>query len=613
MTPNPEQIERLRQAVSGKHGEVRLDCECPGGQSATLGVNADSGFYHCFRCEIKGNLNNGKTDKLPYPEWLWTQYKTTFEHPYLSKKQVPSYGLKQDQNENLVIPLSQYGQIATLQYINPQGKKVLLSKTKGGIKKASSFTIPGDIGSPKKVYVCEGYATAAAVRKVTGCTTIMAVDASNLEPVTRNLKHQYSDHEWRFAADNDANGKGLDAALKAAALVDGKVTMPDQMGQDFNDLYIERGLEAVQKQLQKYVSNQPENKFKAALISGDNLHEFILHAMSMGWRIKNIIPLSAGFIVIYGAPGDYKSFLVLDMLTHIADGRNWHGHEVLQCVVVYVAAEGGASILKRIAANMKFNGIENLDNFYLIPLPCILDEPKELDAFIAAVRPLKPGVICFDTLARSMAGNEDGTADMNRLVNACTRIIHELDCQVIIIHHTGKDESRGLRGNYSLTAATDAKFKAKACGDRQVSLICERQKDYEVFRDMIFNMEIESTGYVDEDFQPINSLVPVHDPDATPQKSRQPQIRGQTRTAFNALIKALEESGEYPSREVLAQMDARHAQQKVVHEDLWRETAYKMGISDRGQDAMRKGFNRARNNLMDNKMIACWDGYYWKI
>lgn len=246
--------DTLTAAVQGKSGEVRMDCpQCEGGQTGTLGVNSDTGFYQCFRCGQKGNLNNGQSKKKPLPEYLWDQAKSTFDHPYLTKKQVPSYGLRQDKHGNLVVPLYQYGQIATLQFIDPQGKKVLLKKEKGGQKKRSSYTIPGDIDSPKKVYVCEGYATTSTVRKVSGCTTIMAVDAGNLMPVVQSIKHQYPNHEWIMCADNDANGKGLEAARKAAALVSGKVTMPAKVGQDFNDLFVKQGLEAVQGQLGKFV------------------------------------------------------------------------------------------------------------------------------------------------------------------------------------------------------------------------------------------------------------------------------------------------------------------------------------------------------------------------
>ncbi len=354
------------------------------------------------------------------------------------------------------------------------------------------------------------------------------------------------------------------------------------------------------------------NRYTSAMIHGPDLHEYMLHTMKMGWRIKGIKPISARLIVIYGAPGDFKTFVALDMLVHIAADRDWHGHKVQQCGVVYVAAEGGAGILKRIAANTKYNGIENLENFYLIPLPCILDDNIELNQFIAAVKPLKPGVICFDTTARCMIGDENSTQDMNKLVNACTRIIQELDCQVVLIHHTGKDESRGARGSIALTGASDAMFRVKAFDERKIALICERQKDHETFQDMIFDMEVQPTGYADEDLQPINSLVPVYDPDATPQRPKQPLIKGQTRTALSALDRALEDSGEYPSSEVMAQMDASSSRGKVVHEDAWRQYAYKMGISDKSKKAMQMAFNRARAKLTDENMIGCWDGFYWK-
>jgi len=240
--------EIIEQKIQGQTSNVRIDCpECSGSQKNTLSVNADSGLYYCFRCGIKGRLKKG-SEKKPLRDWLWDNAHMCTYHPYLDKKKVKSYGLKRLAKGPLVIPLCQHGQISSLQFIDAEGGKKLLSKTKGGFKKGSYFTISGD---DSIIYVCEGYATSASVHDATGCTTIMAVDAGNLVPVTENLKRQYPDRQFIFCADNDKNGKGLKEALRAASLVNGKVAMPEKVSQDFNDVYLEQGVEAVRKQLSK--------------------------------------------------------------------------------------------------------------------------------------------------------------------------------------------------------------------------------------------------------------------------------------------------------------------------------------------------------------------------
>src|SRR3990172_6630847 len=54
--------------------------------------------------------------------------------------------------------------------------------------------------------------------------------------------------------------------------------------------------------------------------------------------------------VIYGPAGDGKTFFTADLAGHIAAGIPWRGRCVRSGLVVYVAAEAGASILRRFFA-----------------------------------------------------------------------------------------------------------------------------------------------------------------------------------------------------------------------------------------------------------------------
>ena len=55
-------------------------------------------------------------------------------------------------------------------------------------------------------------------------------------------------------------------------------------------------------------------------------------------------------------------------------------------------------------------------------------------------------VIVVDTLAQATVGmDENSGEDMTRAIAACKRI-QEDEGLVVLIHHTGKDTSRGMRG-----------------------------------------------------------------------------------------------------------------------------------------------------------------------
>ena len=252
-------------------------------------------------------------------------------------------------------------------------------------------------------------------------------------------------------------------------------------------------------------------------------------------------------------------------------------------------------------------------------MPCLVDDKKELTAFIHSLQflPETPSLIIFDTLARSMLGDENSTADMGKVVIAAGKIAEQTGAQVLIVHHTGKDESRGARGAIALTGATDTMFKTAKTDHKEVSLICERQKDDEPTPDLVFSMQTIDTGYVNRDKEPVLSLVPVIDPEAMKERKskKKGNLKGANLIAMKALQQALDQSGEKPSDEVRTQMEDDVIAQcgVVVHEDQWREVAYNMSISDGGNGAKKKAFSRARTKLLELEKIKTWEGFYWTI
>ena len=256
--------DEILAATHGQTGEVRINCpnpECHGGQTKTLGVNAEKGLYSCFRCGIKGNLKKSAQKETRH-EYYWNKAKPAEDHPYLDDKGIKAHGIGQDRYGNLLIPYRQHGQLTTCQRIEPKpdekGKwpKNFLSKKTfpDAYAKGSSFEIDGDSST---VYVAEGYSTGASIHEATGATVIVVGFKDNFGPAMASLRHQYPNSQIVFCADNDSHGKGLEAARKAALPLNARVTMPEKTGWDFNDLYVKNGADAVRTALSKFV--EPEN------------------------------------------------------------------------------------------------------------------------------------------------------------------------------------------------------------------------------------------------------------------------------------------------------------------------------------------------------------------
>lgn len=175
-------------------------------------------------------------------EWLWQKAKPADQNnAYLSRKGVLSYGVKESRGSLLVPIRGQDGTLRGLQFIRPDGSKKFMSGTQ---KKGSYFAIPGNMD---RLYVAEGYATAATIRQATGCAVAVAFDAGNLIEVGRELRAKLPDVPLVFCADNDKHGVGQQKAEAAAKDCSGIVCLSPEVGTDFNDLAAKYGADYVAK------------------------------------------------------------------------------------------------------------------------------------------------------------------------------------------------------------------------------------------------------------------------------------------------------------------------------------------------------------------------------
>lgn len=204
----------------------------------------------------------------------------------------------------------------------------------------------------------------------------------------------------------------------------------------------------------------------------------------LSWLIDGALP-AGGFLGLYGPSGGLKSFVAIDIALHIATGQEWHGKVVVQGPVVYVAGEGRRGLAKRVLGWRAHHTI-NPTAFHLIAYPVAVTT-NELDELVATIgdMPIKPALIVLDTLARTFGpGDENSQQDMSAYVRACDRLAEITGSAVMIVHHTGKDENRGLRGSNALLGALDTNIFVKRSG-RKIELINEaphgKQKDADEF------------------------------------------------------------------------------------------------------------------------------------
>ena len=186
-------------------------------------------------------------------------------------------------------------------------------------------------------------------------------------------------------------------------------------------------------------------------------------------------------MVCYGKPKSFKSFLALDLCLGIAAGEMTFGHKPEQGAVVYAAGEGASNIARKHvpAWRLARGRTEGEFPFYIVPcVPHVImgDETQEL-IYEIKKRGIKPAVVVIDTMARSVGGLEENSSkDVGVFVAACDDIREQLNCTVLVIHHSGKDASRGSRGSNALEGAVDTVLEVERHGKTNTVALTVREQ-----------------------------------------------------------------------------------------------------------------------------------------
>lgn len=183
-------------------------------------------------------------------------------------------------------------------------------------------------------------------------------------------------------------------------------------------------------------------------------------------RIQGLIP-SKGVIVIYGDGGSGKTFWALDVCPHIALGLPLQGRVVRQGSVLYVIAEGLGGFARRLRALVqKYPDLPSAP-FRVIRQAVNLREMKN-DLLIRAKDVVEDvgdlGLVVLDTLSQTLYGDENG-ADVIQYIAAANWLAEQLGCAVVVLHHEGKDSSRGMRGHSALRGNVDVVIRLKTDSD----------------------------------------------------------------------------------------------------------------------------------------------------
>lgn len=311
------------------------------------------------------------------------------------------------------------------------------------------------------------------------------------------------------------------------------------------------------------------------------------------WRVKGVIP-ERGIGAIFGPSGSAKTFLALDMAIGIAQGAEWFGYRVRRCPVVYVCLEGEAGLSVRLGAYSTKGTLPR--NIQFLDQPLNLLDSKDVADLITAIRGREAtqGLVIIDTLNRAAPGlDENSSVDMGKAISATKTIQQAIGGLVLLVHHTGKDAAKGMRGHSSLYAALDAAIEVRRSGDLREWSVA-KAKDGADGTAHPFRLDVVELG-VDEDGDPITSCV-IHPTTGATARHTKPLTVAQ-QIGMDTFMDA--------------SFANRSEGERTVHASIeqWREGFYRRSTAD-NPDSKRRAFNRVRAELVElGKLTADCDDY----
>jgi hypothetical protein len=336
------------------------------------------------------------------------------------------------------------------------------------------------------------------------------------------------------------------------------------------------------------------------------------------WLIDGLLP-SQGSIVPYGRPKSGKTFIVLSMALHVAAGVDWMNLATKKGVVVYVAGEGYGGVSLRIKAAKAEYGIDNTALFWMLPARVNFSDPEAVALLIERIRAIVPpgmpiALVVFDTLARMIPGLDENSAQgMGIAVAAADTVRETLGCAVAMVHHAGKDETKGMRGSSALLGSVDTTLLVTRDKDTGlVTMSVEDQKEDEPCEPMTFNMKRIELGKR-------SSLVPLLIDQLTPAAPTTPtaiipegvKLTAKVRIGLVALEAAIAKHGKPLPPEIGIGTGVESA--------AWRDELNSRLSDDPTETTKQRSsrrsseFTRAREGLQSREIIGFMNDWVWII
>jgi len=339
----------------------------------------------------------------------------------------------------------------------------------------------------------------------------------------------------------------------------------------------------------------------------------------VNWLIQDVIP-EKSFVALYGPPASFKSFIAMDIAECIASGRPWLGKEINGTgPVLYIAGEGHGGIGARIAAIKQHHNTPDEAQVYVVRSQINLrSSVDDFTNLILAIDELvqELGVdlrmIVIDTLARAFGGgNENSSDDMGAFIQATGKIQNRYKCSLMLLHHAGKDTTKGLRGHSSLLGAVDTQMEIMRFPETTKGLILmSKQKDGEDGQRYGFEAITVDIDRSDLGLENGSSLV-IEASEVGSMKDNDPENNPKKDKAMGAKQKIAEKSLNVAIKTFGSIMDTPEGRKNTVSLDQWKAEFTAMIGSDVSSKDLSTYWSRAKDHVIKSGFGTIRNSSVW--
>jgi len=238
---------------------------------------------------------------------------------------------------------------------------------------------------------------------------------------------------------------------------------------------------------------------------GDNLAD---QAQAPKYLINNILETDAHGMFA-GDSMAFKTFVDLRMAYSICTGIEFMGNQVYETgIVLYVCGEGKGALARRIKA-LKICESDFKGNLMVLEEHLMIDNPTQMVLLRQEIERINPVLVIFDTFG-SLVGDtdENSASDVGRTLRLIKETCRNGVTSSMIVHHYGKDGSKGMRGSIAFKANTDFEFSLERQQSTMITVMsCVKMKDGENFNPIAMQAHIIDLGLERQDGSNTTSLV----------------------------------------------------------------------------------------------------------